>query len=268
MSLRSFWLFALITLAIPTGVQGACRNIDLADKGIKSLFSVSTAHAGSRSVRIEFYGHNFFQIASSRGTRVFTDPFGPIGYPMPDVSGHIVTVGREQGNHNNVALIKGSPKVFRGISGFGSNWTRIQTTVRDVLLYNIPIYQRGFAGHLKGAAFVFEMDGLCVAHLGDLSDKLNSDQLELIGRVDIALVPVGGRFTMDAATALEVLKQLKPKIAVPMHYWNYSGALETLTSGPFKAEFFSTNTFTISKESLPTATTIYVLKSPDRWNYQ
>ncbi len=262
---RSFWLFAWIVLALPTHTQGACRNIDLADGGIGSFFSVAPAYAGSPLLRIEWYGHNFFQIASSRGTKVFTDPFGSIGYPMPDVSGHIVTVGREHGNHNNVELIKGNPRVFRGISGFGGNWTRIQTTVRDVVLYNVPIYQRGFAGHLKGAAFVFDVDGLCVCHLGDLSNKLNADQLELIGRVDVALVPIGGRFTMDGPTALEVVKQLKPKIAVPMHYWNNLGALDTFTSGPFEAQFFSTSTFTVSKESLPARTTIYVLKSPGRW---
>ena len=265
---RSWWLFVLIALVSPTAVHGACRNIDLADRGIPSLFSVASAHAGLGPVKIEWYGHNFFQISSSRDTRAFTDPFGHIGYPMPDVSGHIVTMGRDHGNHNNVELIKGSPKVFRGISGYGKEWTRIQTTVRDVLLYNVPIYQRGFAGHLKGAAFVFEMDGLCVVHLGDLSDKLNPDQLELIGRVDIALVPIGGRFTMDAATALEVVKQLKPKIVVPLHYWNNLLELEILTGGPFRAEFFSTSTFAVSKASLPVDTIIYVLKSPGRWTYE
>jgi L-ascorbate metabolism protein UlaG (beta-lactamase superfamily) len=264
---RSFCAFFLIILITPTPVWGACRNMDLADKGFMSIFSPALAHASPGPVRIEWYGHSFFQIASSRDTRVFTDPFGSMGYPMPDVSGDIVTVGREHGNHNNVELIKGNPKVFRGLSGFGENWSRIQTTVRDVLLYNVPIYQRGFPGHLKGAAFVFEMDGLCVAHLGDLSNKLNPDQLDLIGRTDIALVPIGGRFTMDPVTGLEVVKQLEPKIAIPMHYWNNSGALESFTGGPFKAEFFSTNTFTVSKDSLPTVTTIYVLKSPERWPF-
>ena len=71
-----------------------------------------------------------------------------------------------------------------------------------------------------------------------MSNKLNADQLELIGRVDIALVPIEGRFTMDSATALEVVKQLKPKIAVPMHYWNNLGALETFTGGPRSERFF------------------------------
>lgn len=265
---RHIWLFALLALVIPNNIQGACRNIDLADGGIKSFFSLRSAHAGSGLIRIQWYGHNFFQLTSSRGTRVFTDPFGPIGYPMPDVSGHLVTVGREHGNHNNVELIKGNPRVFRGIGGFGGDWTRVQTTVRDVLVYNVPIYQRGFSGHLKGAAFVFEMDGLCIAHLGDLSSKLNPDQLELLGRVDIALIPVGGRFTMGPETALEVIKQFKPKIAVPMHYWNNLAALETFTSGPFKARFFSTSSFTVSKDSLPASTTIYVLKSPGRWTYE
>ena len=107
--------------------------------------------------------------------------------------------------------------------------------------------------------------GYEIYNLGDLSNKLNLDQLELIGRVDIALAPIGGRYTMDAATVVEVVTQLKPKIAVPMHYWNNVGALDTFTGGLLKARFFPFSSFTVSKESLPATITISVLKSPGRW---
>jgi len=107
--------------------------------------------------------------------------------------------------------------------------------------------------------------GYKIYNLGDLSNKLNFDQLELIGRVDIALAPIGGRYTMDAATAVEVVKQLKPKIAIPMHYWNNVGALDTFIGGPLKARFFPFSSFTVSKESVPATTTISVLKSLGRW---
>ena len=253
-------LLAASLLSYPALVTGACRDPDLAKNSLPSFLGPKAAQAASGQIKIEWFGHSFFGIYSSRGTRVFTDPFGPIGYPMPDVSGHGVTIGREHGNHNNAGLIKGNPRILRGLTGFGGEWTRIQTAIKDILIYNVPIHQRGYPGHLKGSAFVFEVDGLCILHMGDVSDKFNQDQLELIGKVDIALTPIGGRFTMDADTAKEALKQVKPKIAVPMHYWNNIAALNRFAEGPYKVRVFKTNNFSVSKETLPKELEIYILK--------
>jgi hypothetical protein len=64
-------------------------------------------------IEIKLFGHSFFQIISSSGTKIITDPFGPMGFPMPEVWPHIVTVGREHGNHNNVGLAKGRAIILR-----------------------------------------------------------------------------------------------------------------------------------------------------------
>jgi len=105
---------------------------------------------------------------------------------------------REHGNHNNVGLAKGDPLILRGLKDWGKDWNQINTTFRDVLIYNVPVHQRGYPGYegsLRGSAFVFEVDGLCILHSGDVSEPFNEDQLELIGHVDILLQVIGGTFT-------------------------------------------------------------------------
>ncbi len=220
--------------------------------------------AASGFVEITWFGHSFFQITSSAGTKIITDPFAPMGFPMPQVWPHVVTVGREYRNHNNVELANGSPVVLRGLKEGGFEWNDINLTFRDVLIYNVPVHQRGYMGYdgnmMKGAAFVFEMDGLCILHSGDVSEPFNEDQLQFIGHIDVLLVPIGGTFTAGPQEAKRIIDQLKPKIVVPMHYWYRTSVLEEFTNGPHAARVFQTNRFMVSKDTLPPVVEIYVLK--------
>ena len=70
---------------------------------------------GLTFVEIKWFGHAFFQITSSSGTQIITDPFRYMGYPMPEVWPDAVTVRKETRNHSNVALAKGDPIVLRGL---------------------------------------------------------------------------------------------------------------------------------------------------------
>ena len=65
---------------------------------------------------------------------------------------------------------------------------------------------------------VFDFDGFKVAHFGDLGHVLSDEQVSRIGDVDVALLPVGGFYTIDAPTAKKVARQVKAKVIIPMHY--------------------------------------------------
>jgi L-ascorbate metabolism protein UlaG (beta-lactamase superfamily) len=239
--------------------QAACRNPNL----VYHNGPVITPVAASGFIEIKWFGHSFFQITSSSGTKIITDPFGPMGWPMPEVWPHVVTVGREHGNHNNVGLAKGNPVVLRGLKQGAFEWNEINTTFRDVLIYNVPVHQRGWPGYqgsMKGAAFVFEMDGMCILHSGDISEPFNEDQLQLIGHIDVLLVCIGGTYTAGPEEAKKIIDQLQPRIVVPMHYWYRTNLLERFTEGPHQARFLNTNKFTVNKDTLPPVTEIYVLK--------
>jgi L-ascorbate metabolism protein UlaG (beta-lactamase superfamily) len=176
---------------------------------------------------------------------------------------HVVTVGREHGNHNNVGLAKGKPIVLRGLKEGVDEWNQINVNFRDVLVYNVPVHQRGVPGYsmsIRGSAFVFELDGLCILHSGDVSEPFNEDQLQLIGHIDILLQTIGGVYTIGPEGARQVIEQLKPKVVVPMHYWYQMNVLERFTSGPYKVRELNTNTLVVSKDTLPAEPEIFVMK--------
>lgn len=242
--------------------MAVCRDINLARP-----FS-TLAYAAELDATIRYFGHNFFQILTPKGTRIVTDPLGPGWYPDPQVSADVVTIGREHFNHNYVGLVRGQPVILRGLTNFGTDWNRISMSLKDVFIYNVPVYQNGYEGSaLKGAAFVFDLGRLCIAHLGDLSHRLTPQQIKLMGKPDVALVPIGGRYTMGPDTAQEVVRQLKPKVAIPMHYRDNPYLIQEFARG-FRFQQLSANTLTVSQSSLPSPTEIVVLTPQGARRYE
>ena len=215
-----------------TSAKAACHDLEV----VRGLGSV--AYAEQPEATIQYFGHNFFLITTRKGTRIVTDPLGPGRYPTPDIVGDVVTVGREHYNHNYIELVHGNPVILRGLRDYGNEWNKVSMSFRDIFIYNVPIYQyAGSTSSIKGAAFVFDLGTLCIAHLGDLSQKLSPEQLKQIGKVDVALTPIGGWRTMAPDLAREVLEQLKPKIAIPMHYRDNPFRIEEFT--PIRQKYSS-----------------------------
>ncbi|HSQ12489.1 MAG TPA: MBL fold metallo-hydrolase, partial [Candidatus Deferrimicrobium sp.] len=91
---RIIALLLLLAWAFSGTAHAACRELDVARGWPRP------AHAAEPDATIEFFGHNFFQITSNKGTKVITDPVAPGFYPTPSVAPHAITVGREHPNHN------------------------------------------------------------------------------------------------------------------------------------------------------------------------
>ena len=242
--------------------QSACRDPDVA-RGIGSL-----AYAANVDATIQYFGHNFFLITTSKGTRIVTDPLGPGWYPNPNVIGDVVTVGKEMFNHNAVQIVLGNPVILRGLTNYGADWNKVSTSIKDTLIYNVPIHQNAeIVEGIKGSAFVFDLGTLCIAHLGDLSQKLNEQQIKAFGKVDVALTPIGGGRTMGPDLAKEVLAQLKPKIAIPMHHRDSPYLIQQFSAG-LKTRMLNTDTLAVSKGALPIPTEIDVLLPRGAMNYR
>jgi L-ascorbate metabolism protein UlaG (beta-lactamase superfamily) len=167
-------------------------------------------------VKIKWLGHASFLITSEKGTRIITDPYnvgGPIKYGAIKETADVVTVSHEHSDHNNVASIGGKPQVFKGGPPI---------IVKDVKLTSIPTYHDENKGRDRGPNLIIcmEMDGLRLCHLGDLGHPLSAQEITLVGKVDILLIPVGGFFTVTPAVASDVAARLRPKAVIPMHYKN------------------------------------------------
>jgi L-ascorbate metabolism protein UlaG (beta-lactamase superfamily) len=74
-------------------------------------------------------------------------------------------------------------------------------------------------GKSSATIYTLEADGTRVAILGHIYPELSEDQLEEIGMVDIAVVPIGNSgYTLDAVGALKIIKQIEPKVVIPTHF--------------------------------------------------
>ncbi len=249
--LPTVWTAVLLVGTAPA--WGKCRDLRVA----RSRGSV--AYAAQPDATIQYFGHNFFLITTKKGTAIVTDPLGPGRYPTPIIEGDVITIGREHYNHNFVEIIGGDPLVLRGLSSNGWGWNKVNTSFKDVFIYNVPIYHYAESvDAIKGAAFVFDLGELCIAHLGDLSQKLTPEQVKMLGKVDVALTPIGGWRTMAPDLALKVLQQIKPKIVIPMHYRD-PYVIEEFTQG-LRAEYLDTDTLMVSKDALPSTMEIKVLQ--------
>lgn len=163
-------------------------------------------------MRIKWLGHSCFKMSTKNGIRVVTDPFDDnVGYKLPTVETDIVTMSHGHYDHNFVDCVKGNFEIVNKVGNF---------YVKDIPITGVHTFHDEEDGQKRGdnIIYIFEMDGVRVCHLGDLGHVLTPAQIEMIGEVDVVLIPVGGVYTLDAERAAEVVHQLKPSIVIPMHY--------------------------------------------------
>ena len=92
--------------------------------------------------------------------------------------------------------------------------------IGGVLIIGIATFHDKEKGEKRGknTVYLLEIDEITICHLGDLGHVLTGEQVEEIDDVDVLLLPVGGVSTINAATAAEVVRQIEPKVVIPMHY--------------------------------------------------
>ena len=236
-------------LGSPAGVLPFCHELEVVQR--ERIFRAAVVSAPQ--ITLEWLGHSTFQITSSRGTRILTDPHGAYDLPQPTLPQHIVTTSHQHGPHNSVHMAPGTPVILHGLTPGGEDWQKISTTIQDVSVYAVPAYHDKSRGMQRGknAIFVFKVDDICIAHLGDLGHLLTPDQVKMMGKIDILLMPIaGGYFTITPAEAREVTKQVNPKITIPMHFW-WEQAVQEYTQGSTRVKMLSTPILKISKPELP-----------------
>ena len=211
-------------------------------------------------VRLTFLGHSTFLIESSKNVRIATDYND---YYRPNVVPDVVTMNRAHDTHHSNNPDPGIKHILRGWNPDGGP-AQHDVTISDVRVRNIPTNTRDFQGGTNvygNSVFVFEVAGLCIAHLGHLHHTLTVQQLAQLGQMDVVLVPVDGSYTMDLDGMIEVLKAIKAPLMIPMHYFS-SFTLDrfmTRVRGSFDIEESMTPAITVSRETLPGKQKVLVL---------
>ncbi len=166
-------------------------------------------------MEITWYGHSCFRLTERGMATVVVDPFDSktTGYSPLKLKADIVAISHDAPGHNFVEAVKGSSHVLKGPGEFeigGVFITGVQT--------NGSSSGKKAKEQPRNTLYVFDYDGLTVAHLGDLQQVPTQAEIEALGNVNVALVPVGGGGGLNAAKAAEVISLLEPNIVVPMHY--------------------------------------------------
>ena len=163
---------------------------------------------------IRWHGHSCFEICSDDDTTVVTDPHDgkSIGIKPPMVASNIVLMSHDHFDHNCERIVQGLDK--KPVTKAGAH------NVKGIPILGVASFHDEEEGKKRGqnVIFRFEVDGFSLCHLGDLGQMLDDDQVEKIGSVDILFVPVGGTFTLDASMAWKVVKKLRPRVIIPMHF--------------------------------------------------
>jgi L-ascorbate metabolism protein UlaG (beta-lactamase superfamily) len=113
--------------------------------------------------------------------------------------------------------------------------------------------------------YVFDYDGITVAHLGDLKHAPTQSEIESLGTVNVALVPVGGGGALNAAKAAEVISMLEPNLVIPMHYSTPAAKISLDTLNKFLKEMGLSKvdaqpSLKVTRSGLPDETHVIVLE--------
>ncbi|MBI2003568.1 MAG: MBL fold metallo-hydrolase [Parcubacteria group bacterium] len=161
---------------------------------------------------ITWYGHSCFRL-ESKDVSLLIDPFSAeTGLRPPKIKDNIVLVSHQHYDHNN---IEGLPEDAFLAEGPG------EYEVKGVFVKGIQSFHDKSQGRERGlnTVYVLKMEDMTLVHMGDFGQEgLTEEQVEKIGDVDVLMIPVGGNYTINYKEAVGVIREIEPKIVIPMHY--------------------------------------------------
>jgi L-ascorbate metabolism protein UlaG (beta-lactamase superfamily) len=215
-------------------------------------------------MKIKHLGHAAFELALDSGVRIVFDPYTPGAFDAIDcapIEGEFdaAVVSHDHDDHCCREVLLRARKIINkaGRVDVGGVWIETAPTFHD----EAKGAKRG-----KNLVSVVDAEGLRVAHLGDLGHKVSAKDVPILKGVDVLLIPVGGYFTIDAGAAATIVKDLEPKIVIPMHYLTLKVTLpiapvENFTRLMDNVEKAGASEIVVTKETLPAKTKVVVLEA-------
>lgn len=213
-------------------------------------------------MEITWYGHSCFRMTERGKTTVITDPYNPtqLGItPVGTMRADVITVSHDVPHHNYLegVLSKESPYVLRGAGEY---------EIGGTFLTGIPLHHIHEDEVALNIGYVVHYEDVNVLHLGDLGHVPPPSLAQSFGDVHVLLVPVGGRNTLSASQASDIISMIEPNYVIPMHY-----ALPGLTVELDEVERFlkvmgisnvtTTESLKVTRESLPEETEVILLQA-------
>jgi len=209
-------------------------------------------------MEITWYGHSCFRLTERNFVTVVTDPYDSkiVGYEALKLKAEIVTVSHDAPGHNYSDAVKGTTHVLTGPGEF---------EIGGVFITAVQTDSKKSKDKVRNTVYVFDYDGITVAHLGDLQQIPTQSEIELLGTVNVALVPVGGCNSLNAAKAAEIVSTLEPNLVIPMHYATPDSQIKLDDLNKFIKEMGLSKpeaqpSLKVTRTSLPSETRVVVLE--------
>ena len=167
-------------------------------------------------MEITWYGHSCFRLTERNYATVVTDPFDSksIGYDSLKLRSDIVTVSHDAPGHNNTDAVKGTSHVIDGPGEFEIGGVFVTGVQTDGSGSGKKKSKKENEAPVRNTVYVFDYDGITVAHLGDLKEVPTQSEIEALGSINAALVPVGGGSALNAAKAAEIISLIEPNLVI------------------------------------------------------
>ncbi len=251
----------LLAIAMSGLASATCLPVAQNGRGGIMAAGFSLAAVPADHARITFLGHASFLVESPGDVKIVSDYNDYIRSPvLPD----IVTMNNTHSTH---FTDHPDPAIRHVLRGWGTESQAQRHNVRheDVRVRNLPTNVRDWGGagtrYNGNSIFIYEVAGLCIAHLGHLHHVLTPEHLAELGQVDIMMLPIDGSFTMGQQDMMEVINQIKPSIILPMHYFssfNLNRFLDRMRP-THKVTLRETPVVEVSRSTLPSRPEIIVL---------
>lgn len=205
-------------------------------------------------MEISWYGLSCFRFTERGFATIVTDPYGDtLGLPPLKLKADVVSISHDAPGHNYFEAVKGNAHTLIGPGEY---------EIGNVFIIAIATDQE--KDDTTNVLYLFDYEGLTIAHLGDMHKVPTQAQIEALEQVHILLVPVGGGNSLNAAQASEIVSMLEPNIVIPMHYQVDDLQLELDSVERFLKEMGLTevkteNSLKISVSNLPEETQVILL---------
>jgi len=168
-------------------------------------------------MQIIWKGHACFKAIVQRkkaeNIEIVFDPFDEeVGLRLSSLSADILLLSHLHYDHNNLKAVKDGYFLIDGPGEY---------EIKNVFVRGISAFHDNEKGKQRGNITIYtvEAEQIRLCHLGDIGqEELTSEQLEEIGDIDVLMIPVGGKYTIDGLQAAKIVNQIEPKIVIPMHY--------------------------------------------------
>ena len=158
-------------------------------------------------MQVNYLGHACFCIKSTNHSLVI-DPFGDIGYKQEFCEVDYCLTTHDHFDHCTLTNVK-----FKQL--IDKNTIDLPPFIKVVNSYHDEV--QGLKRGLNNV-YLIELDGITVCHLGDIGQDFDLQFCKKLGKVDLLLIPIGGKYTIDARSAKKYADSINPRIIVPMHY--------------------------------------------------